>query len=236
MPSITTVHESLPYVDPEPSQAERAAAEALITAERALVPDDPFHALLPQPAAPNKSYLTPLLQAEFDRIATHYAQHQQQETSQDGQQQQIPPPPKLQALDLSRYEAPDPPTPEELSKMSPDEAVSHLSSALSQAYVSHAYISARRAHLALLDSYGKNAWLVGNYHLEGELKAIERELAEARRQIDVVTLQRRNAQGEAGPEIQGLEETWRKGVGRVLETEAAAESLRRQVLEARRRL
>jgi len=34
--------------------------------------------------------------------------------------------------------------------------------------------------------------------------------------------------------MQGLEETWRRGVARVLETEAAAEALRREVLEARR--
>lgn len=132
---------------------------------------------------------------------------------------------KLSALDFSRYEAPEIP---------PSSTPSELSALLSRAYASHAYVSARRAHLALLDSYGKNAWLVGNWQLEGELKAIERELSEAKRAIDVLTLQRKSAQDDAGPEIQGLEETWKRGISRVLETEAAAEALRREVLAARR--
>jgi pre-mRNA-splicing factor SPF27 len=77
---------------------------------------------------------------------------------------------------------------------------------------------------------------VGNYHLEGELKALERELAETKREIDLLTLQRKEAQELAGPELASLEETWKRGVGRMLETEAAAEALRREVLELRRRM
>lgn len=120
--------------------------------------------------------------------------------------------------------------------MDTSEASTLLQSLLEKAYTDHAYVASRRQHLALLDSYGKNAWLVGNWHLEGELKAIEKELAEAKREIDLVTLQRKQAQDEAGPEILGLEETWKRGVGRVLETEAAVEGLRRQVLEVRRQM
>jgi pre-mRNA-splicing factor SPF27 len=171
--------------------------------ERALVPDDPHHALLPPPPASN---LTPLLAAEHARLAAN-------------------PTSKLSALDLARYEAPTATT-----STSPSE----LSTLLSRAYASHAYVSSRRAHLALLDTYGKNAWLIGNWQLEGELKAIEKELAETKRAIDVVTLQRKGAQDTAGPEMQGLEDTWRRGVARVLETEAAAEALRREILEAKR--
>ncbi|MCV5191965.1 pre-mRNA-splicing factor SPF27 family protein, partial [Escherichia coli] len=66
-----------------------------------------------------------------------------------------------------------------------------LSSLLGKAYTLHAHVAHRRAHLALLDAYGKNAWLIGNWQLEGELKAIEKELAEAKREIDLVTLQRK---------------------------------------------
>ncbi|KAK0752301.1 Pre-mRNA-splicing factor SPF27 [Schizothecium vesticola] len=112
---------------------------------------------------------------------------------------------------------------------------SSLPTALSRAYTSHSYVASRRAHLALLDAYGKNAWLVGNWHLEGELKAVERELAAARREIDLLTLARQGAQEGAGPEMKGLEEGWRRGVARVLETEAAAEGLRREVLAGVRR-
>ncbi|KAK3366202.1 hypothetical protein B0T24DRAFT_683236 [Lasiosphaeria ovina] len=83
-------------------------------------------------------------------------------------------------------------------------------------------------------AYGKNAWLVGNWQLEGCVRAVERELASVRRAIDVVALQRQRAQDEFGPELKGLDETWRRGLSRVLETEAAAEGLRREILEVRR--
>lgn len=75
---------------------------------------------------------------------------------------------------------------------------------------------------------------MGNWQLEAELRALERELADAKREVDLVTLQRQRAQAETGGEIRHLDETWRRGVGRVLETEIAAEALRRQVLEAER--
>lgn len=228
MPSITTVHESLPCkqttssyqtqlakdsktltiafqdVDPEPTQSEREAAEALIAAERASVPDDPHHALLPPPIEPAFS---PLIQAELDRIGS----------SPDPSK-----PTALDAIDLSRYELPDLPEDGEGDRET-------LESALRQAYAAAAYLSSRRQHLALLDSHGKNAWLVGNWHLEAELRALEREVAAARRDIDLVTLRRQRLQHEHGGEITGLDETWRKGVGRVLEAEIAAEGLRREV-------
>lgn len=193
-----------PDVDPEPTQAERSAAEALIAAERSKVPDDPHHALLPPPAEPAFS---PLIQAELDRIAA----------SPDPSK-----PRPLSAIDLSRYELPDLPEDGESDRGA-------LESALAQAYAAATYLSSRRQHLALLDSHGKNAWLVGNWHLEAELRALEREVAAARRAVDLVTLRRQRLQRDAGGEITGLDETWRRGVGRVLEAEVAAEGLRREV-------
>ncbi|ROV93969.1 hypothetical protein VSDG_06298 [Cytospora chrysosperma] len=210
MPSITTVHESLPYIDPEPTPEERAAAEALISLERAAVADDPHHALLPPPASPS---FTPAIQAELDRIAA----------SPDPTGKPAP----LRAVDLARYEAPELGDPAAAGR---DE----LAAALSQAYTAMAYLGGRRQNLALLDTYGRNAWLVGNWHLEAELKALEREVAGARREIDLVTIRRQRVQEEVGGEIRGLEDTWRRGVGRVLETEVAAEGLRREILEVQR--
>ncbi|RKU45728.1 hypothetical protein DL546_007956 [Coniochaeta pulveracea] len=169
MPSITTVHDSLPYIDPEPTASERAAAEALISQERSLVPDDPDHALLPPTINP---HFSPAIEAELSRIASKQP---------------------LAAIDLTRYEAPDD-TP----------APSDLPTALERAYASATYLRARRAHLALLDSYGKNAW--------------------------------NRAQEEVSGDIKSLEETWKRGVGRVLETEVATETLRREVLEVRRKM
>lgn len=132
----------------------------------------------------------------------------------------------LAAIDLSRYEAADPSS--DLSDPT------SLQSTLSRAYAAATYLSGRHAHLQLLDAYGKNAWLVGNWQLEAELRALEKELEEARKEVDVVNIQRRRAQGEVGGELKGLNDAWRRGVGRVLETEVATEGLRQQVLEKQR--
>lgn len=196
-------------MDTEPTPDERAAAEALIAMERSTIPDDPHHALLPPPIQPS---FTPFFQPEIDRHSAAASSNSK--------------PAPLRAIDLSRYEA--------APELPPHPSQQHLEPALNQAYTSMSYLHSRRQHLALLDSYGKNAWLVGNWQLEAELRALERELAEAKREVDLVTIQRQRAQGEAGGEIRQLEETWRRGVGRVLETEIAAEALRRQVLEAER--
>ncbi len=88
--------------------------------------------------------------------------------------------------------------------------------------------------MALLEKYGKNAWLEGNRQLEDVLRALERELEERKAEIDGVVIERKRAQEEVGGEIKGLEETWKRGVGRVLETEVAAEGVRREILERRR--
>lgn len=70
---------------------------------------------------------------------------------------------------------------------------------------------------------------MGNWQLESELRALEREVSAARRDIDLITLRRQRLQRDAGGEITGLDEAWRRGVGRVLEAEVAAEGLRREV-------
>ncbi|KAI0505935.1 Pre-mRNA-splicing factor SPF27 [Xylaria bambusicola] len=195
----TTVHESLPYIDTDPTPSERSAAEALISAE----------AELSSPRAPT-SYpaptFTPLFQAELSRISSQQP---------------------LNAIDLTRYEAQDAPSPT-------CQTPSHLTPLISRAYTTHTYLQSRQTHLQLLDAYGKNAWLVGNWQTEADLAVLERELAAAKREIDVVNIQRRRLQDEVGEELKGLEEAWRKGVGRVLETEVATETLRHQVLAKQR--
>lgn len=155
---------------------------------------------------------------ELDRLAS-LANSQ----SKIQQQQQTHPQP-TRAIDLSRYEAPDVPN------LAAGPARDDLEPALNQAYTAMSYLTSRRQHLALLDTHGKNAWLVGNWQLEGELRAVERELAATRREIDLLTIQRQRAQGDAAAEVRGLDDAWRRGVGRVLEAEVAAEGLRRDIL------
>ncbi|KAI1642452.1 Pre-mRNA-splicing factor SPF27 [Daldinia loculata] len=199
----TTVHESLPYVDPEPTPAERAAAESLIAQEQQSS-DSPSPSNLPPLPSPK---FTPAITGELTRIASKQP---------------------LRAIDLTRYEASD----IDLSSTSSDP--SHLQTELSRAYTAATYLSGRHTHLQLLDSFGKNAWLVGNWQLEAELRDLERDLDAAKKEIDVVNIQRKRVQDEVGGELKGLDEAWRRGVGKVLETEIATEGLRQQVLERQR--
>ncbi|KAK6583881.1 hypothetical protein PZA11_003611 [Diplocarpon coronariae] len=177
MPLTNAIHESLPYIDSEPTPSERAAALALISLEASTPATASEHPLLP-PLAPQK--LTPLMLSEFART-------------------------------LQKWRT-----------------------ALERAYTSQSYLEGRIANLELLERYGKNAWLEGNRQLEDVLRALERELEERKGEIDGVVIERKNAQEAVSGELKGLEEGWRRGVGRVLETEVAAEAVRREILERRR--
>lgn len=106
---------------------------------------------------------------------------------------------------------------------------------LSKAYTSANYLSSRLQNLQLLEKHGANAWLLGNYQLEAELKSLEGELARAKREIDEVNGQRQRRQGDVRGELVGLEEAWRTGVGRVLETEIAAGEVRALIREELRK-
>ncbi|KAH8820995.1 Pre-mRNA-splicing factor SPF27 [Xylogone sp. PMI_703] len=227
MPLITDAHDSLPYVDNEPTPAEREAAQALITAElqssststssgeetetTAEGDSTKTHPLLPP--SPKFSF-SPPIQSELSRI----------ESKQP-----------LTAIDLTRYEAQDPPPPTTPhSDEDRPELLTRWREALSRAYTSHAYLTGRQTNLSLLEQFGKNAWLIGNAQLEDILRDLEREVAGRKEEIDRVVVERRNRQEEVAGEIRMLEEGWRKGVGRVLETEVAAEAVRREILERRR--
>jgi pre-mRNA-splicing factor SPF27 len=142
---------------------------------------------------------------------------------------------KLSGIDMKRYEDLD--APENTHPTSDEEKPELLeqwNSALKQAYTSSEYVDGRLTQLGLLEKFGKNAWLVGNSQLEDILKNIETELAHVRKQQDEVERARLAQQQSVQGEMQTLEETWKKGVGRVLETEVAAEGLKQQILAKRR--
>ncbi|KPM43069.1 hypothetical protein AK830_g3439 [Neonectria ditissima] len=182
-------HESLTYIDPEPTPDALSAARALIAAEASSTQQQP-------PPASSEPPFSPAIQAELSRIAASTPQ---------------------QPLDLARYEAPS-------SEAPP-------ATALPAAAVAHSYLDARLANLALLDRWGKNAWLLGNHALEAELQSLERDLAAAKRDVDLVNIDRRARQDAVAAEVRALDDTWRAGVGRVLETEVAVEELHGRIRE-----
>ncbi|RFU28690.1 hypothetical protein B7463_g7647, partial [Scytalidium lignicola] len=212
MPLITEAHESLPYVDDEPTAAERASAQALIKASQSpeASSNGGTHPLLPPLP---ELHFSPLIEAELQRI----------EAKQP-----------LKAIDLTRYEAQEPPPTSPHSDEDHPETLARWRQALSAAYTSHTYLAGRQTNLALLEQFGKNAWLIGNSQLEDILKGLEKELAGRKEEIDRVVVERKNRQEEVCGEIKMLQENWRKGIGRVLETEVAAENVRREILDRRR--
>ncbi|KAK1056048.1 hypothetical protein LTR33_013988 [Friedmanniomyces endolithicus] len=131
-------------------------------------------------------------------------------------------------IDLTRYAPPEPP--------SPTASKETWTTALQQAYTSAEYLSARSVNLSLLETYGRNAWLVGNSQLENELKGLEADVERAKLEQEAVEQARRAVQGNAEGEIRGLEEGWRSGVGRMIEVLAAGERVKGEILEKRRRV
>ncbi|QYS99157.1 hypothetical protein H0G86_006310 [Trichoderma simmonsii] len=205
-------HESLPYIDPEPSSEALSAARALIAAEQSTFSPPPPSSSSTPAQEPNFS---PAIAEELTRIASSAPS---------------------QPLDLSRYEAQElPPPPTKKSTRSKKSTTTTSSSVeasrqpLSNAFISSSYLSSRAQNLSLLDTHGRNAWLLSNYHLEAELRSLERDLAATKRDMDLLNAARASRQNEVKGEMQGLEQNWREGVGRVLETEIAVQELREQI-------
>lgn len=168
---------------------------------------DPAQATTLHPSIPSQkeSRFTELVATEHARIAS-------------GQ-------PKQSGLDLSRYELQDAPEKGDLASWK---------STLNKAYASAEYLRGREINLSLLETYGKNAWLISNDYLEATLKTLEKELEAARIEQEQVEQTRRVVQGNAAGEMRGLEEGWKTGIGRMIEAQAAAERLRQEILERKR--
>ncbi|GAB1216974.1 hypothetical protein ATERTT37_006195 [Aspergillus terreus] len=213
MPIINESHDSLPYIDPAPSARARAEAEKLVAAELPADYSSTLHPSIPNFEEPKFS---PLIQQELERKAA-------------GQ-------PLTGGIDVSRYEAPEPPTRSADAGPGATPDLEEWRRTLQKAYTASSHLSMRHENLALLEEHGKNAWLIGNAHLEDILRGLEKELAETKEAAESVNKQRKIAQEASKGELVGLEETWKKGVGATLDVELAAETLRLQILEQRRQL
>ena len=129
-------------------------------------------------------------------------------------------------IDLSSYEAP--------SALAASASLQDHRTALRSAYISSSYLSGRLTNLELLEEFGKNAWLISNSQLEDLLKKIELELEDVKKETETINKQRKSAQEDSRGEIVALEETWRRGVGKILEVQVAAERLRQEIEKRRK--
>jgi pre-mRNA-splicing factor SPF27 len=205
-----------PDIDTPPSDPALAAARAAIADDARAAgfsPQSDLHPSLARAAAWTPHY--------SDLVEREHARLNADPTS------------KMSGIDMKRYEELD--APEPATDAEPrDATLARWTMALRQAYTSAEYVGARLTQLGLLEKFGKNAWLVGNAQLEDVLTRIEAELADVRVQHEEIGVLRRTQQEAVAGEVRTLEETWKKGVGRVLETEVAAEGLKAQILERRR--
>ncbi|KAJ5257119.1 hypothetical protein N7478_013223 [Penicillium angulare] len=208
MPLINESHDSLPYIDADPSASARQRAQQLINAELSPEHTNTLHPSIPPAPEPKFS---PLIQQELERKATGA--------------------PLTGGIDLTHYEAPEPPVRAEADETP---KLDEWRQALQQAYKSSSHLSKRHENLTLLDENGKNAWLIGNSQLEYILHGLEKELAETKETAEEVNKQRKLAQEARYGELSSLEDTWKRGVGAILDVELASEAIRMQILEHRR--
>ena len=134
--------------------------------------------------------------------------------------------PRQGGIDLSRYEAPEAPA--------SDSDLDARRQALRNAYVSSTYLSGRYTNLSLLDDFGKNAWLVGNSQAEEILQNLDQELARVKTEIEDINKARKAVQEHSKGELLGLEENWKRGIGKILEIQVASDRLRQLIIERRR--
>lgn len=139
-------------------------------------------------------------------------------------------------VDLSRYEALEPPSTDSTSDEARPQVLQQWREILQKAYASSTHLQTRLTNLALLEEFGKNAWLIGNAQLEDILRALERELVTVRQESEDVNKARKAGQENVRGELEALDQSWRRGVGKVIEVEVAAERVRQDILEHRREM
>lgn len=95
------------------------------------------------------------------------------------------------------------------------------------------YLRGRQTNIALLEEHGKNAWLISNSHLDDIQKRLDSELANVKSQSEDINRARKAAQEDSKGELLGLDETWKQGISRIIETQLATDQLRQSLAQKR---
>jgi pre-mRNA-splicing factor SPF27 len=115
----------------------------------------------------------------------------------------------LSAIDLTKYQ------------LSPTDVKSNI--------VAAEYLAGRADNLALLETYGSNAWLIGNAVQEQALGVLEGELVGLKEEGTRVNRERKRGNLEVGGEIEKLEGRWRKALRGIVEVEIACVGLEEEI-------
>ncbi|KAF8887946.1 Pre-mRNA-splicing factor SPF27 [Gymnopilus junonius] len=142
----------------------------------------------------------PILKAELERVAANKPFPQ---------------------LDTLRYSLPTP-----SSTPGTDE---EWRAALDNAHAQLQHQRIRQQNLALLQTYGANAWRIQNYLLESTAKNIEKSLEELKDLTIQVNRERKNTQDRLGQQLTSLETRWTELISSVLQIEMANVALDAEV-------
>ncbi|KAF9535526.1 Pre-mRNA-splicing factor SPF27 [Crepidotus variabilis] len=134
---------------------------------------------------------SPLLKTELERVAANKT---------------------FPALDTLRYSLPAPAAP-----ATAEEWQNAIDNARAQ--LQHQRI--RQQNLALLQTYGSNAWRIQNYLLESTAQQTEKSLEELKELTVEVNRQRKNSQDQYGKQLTALETRWTELISSVLQIEMA---------------
>ncbi|KAH7883817.1 breast carcinoma amplified sequence 2 [Phlebopus sp. FC_14] len=133
----------------------------------------------------------PLLAAELARVEAH---------------EPLPP------LDSVRYQLPAPSAP------GTDEG---WQQAIRNAQAQLEHQRLRHTNLALLQTYGPNAWRIHNYLLEETAKQVEKALEELKQLTTDLNRERKNSQTRYGTQLTSLETRWTELLSNILQIEMA---------------
>ncbi|KAG2350643.1 breast carcinoma amplified sequence 2, partial [Suillus weaverae] len=127
----------------------------------------------------------------------------------------------LVPLDTIRYQLPAPTS----TPGTDEEWQQALKNAQSQ--LEHQRI--RHTNLALLQTYGPNAWRIHNYLLEATAKQAEAALEELKQRTTDVNRERKNSQTRFGNQLTTLENKWTELISSILQIEMANVALDAEV-------
>ncbi|TDL28819.1 breast carcinoma amplified sequence 2 [Rickenella mellea] len=142
----------------------------------------------------------PLLKAEIERVESH---------------QPIP------LLDSLRYQLPAP-----TSQPATEE---DWRAALNNAKAQLEHQRIRHSNVALLQTYGPNAWRIHNYLFESTAKQLELALEELKERTTEVNRERKQSQLRVGQQLTSLETRWTELISNVLQIELANIALEAEV-------
>ncbi|KZW02053.1 breast carcinoma amplified sequence 2 [Exidia glandulosa HHB12029] len=158
-----------------------------------------LHPKLPPPATLFEK--NPLLAAELARIEAH---------------KPIPP------IDTTRYQLPPPPSGQDASEEAWQKALDNA-----KAQLTHQEL--RQSNLALLQTYGANAWRLHNYLLEADAKVYEAALEKLREETTELNRERKNYQTRAGQQLSSLETKWTELMSNLLQIEVANTAMEAEI-------